>query len=408
MKNKSSLLILIIGLLPFVMVLGNSMLIPILPTMEEELNISAFEVGFLLSVFSIVAALVIPIVGFLSDRFGRKKIILISLLFVMGGSVVTIIAGRGVAEPFHWILAGRVIQGIGAGGTAPLAMALVGDLFSGNERSKNLGALEVFNGIGKVVSPFIGALAALLFWYSAFYVYFIVSLIAFLGIYFSIKPIVQEKYNEPLSSYAKMLWKVLKREARWLFPLSFLGAMALFILFGLLVFLSFEIERIYAIDGVFKGIVFTFPLGALTVVSYWTGKRIGDNHDYMKRLISTGSGIILGAFVFLMVFSHLSGLIFGLTLIATGVGLILPCINTLITSSVGGKERGLIVSLYGMIRFLGVAFGPIFFALWMVEVIDMFVKAFLLFLFTSIWVMTALKIKLQVFKQVFKEGISRK
>lgn len=408
MKNKSSFLILIIGLLPFVMVLGNSMLIPILPTMEEELNISAFEVGLLLSVFSIVAALVIPIVGFLSDRYGRKKIVLISLLFVMVGSVITIIAGRGVAEPFRWIVTGRIIQGIGAGGTAPLAMALVGDLFSGKERSKNLGALEVFNGIGKVVSPFIGALAALLFWYSAFYVYFIVSLIAFLGIYFSVRSVVQEKYNEPLSSYGKMLWKVLKREARWLFPLSFLGAVSLFILFGLLVFLSFEIERIYAIDGVFKGLVFTFPLGALTVVSYWTGKQIGDNHDYMKKLLSTGSGIILGALVFMMIFSHLFGLIFGLTMTGAGVGLILPCINTLITSSVGGEERGLIVSLYGMIRFLGVAFGPIFFALWMVEVIDMFVKAFLLFLFTSIWMMTALKIKLQVYKQILKVGINRK
>lgn len=408
MKNKSSFLILIIGLLPFVMVLGNSMLIPILPTMEEELNISAFEVGFLLSVFSIVAALVIPIFGFLSDRYGRKKIVLISLLFVMVGSIITIIAGRGVAEPFRWIVTGRIIQGIGAGGTAPLAMALVGDLYSGKERSKNLGALEVFNGIGKVVSPFIGALAALLFWYSAFYVYFIVSLIAFLGIYFSVRSVVQEKYNEPLSSYGKMLWKVLKREARWLFPLSFLGAVSLFILFGLLVFLSFEIERIYAIDGVFKGLVFTFPLGALTVVSYWTGKQIGDNHVYMKKLLSTGSGLILGALVFMMIFSHLWGLIFGLTMIGAGVGLILPCINTLITSSVGGEERGLIVSLYGMIRFLGVAFGPIFFALWMVEVIDMFVKAFLLFLFTSIWMMTALKIKLQVFKQILKVGINRK
>lgn len=393
MKFKTSILIVIIGLLPLVMVLGNSMLIPILPLMEEELNISPLQVGFLLSVFSILAAVVIPIVGFLSDRFGRKKLVLISLGFVMIGSIVTIVAGQGVAHPFEWVLLGRVLQGIGAGGTAPLAMALVGDLFEGSERSKSLGALEVFNGIGKVVSPFIGAIAALFFWYSAFYIYFIISLAAFLGIYYSISTVDQEKNNESLTKYRKMLVVVIKKQARWLFPLAFLGAIGLFLLFGLLVFLSFEIERIYQINGIFKGIVFTIPLGALTFVSYWTGKNIGSDHIYMKQLLLLGSMLLSGALVFLIFFHNLQALIFGLTLASAGLGFVLPCVNTLITSSVSGKERGLIVSLYAMIRFLGVAFGPIFFSLWMEEVVDMFVKAALLIILSSLWMIAALKLK---------------
>ncbi|OIJ16114.1 hypothetical protein BKP35_03815 [Anaerobacillus arseniciselenatis] len=393
MKLKTSFLIIIIGLLPLVMVLGNSMLIPILPLMEEELNITPVQVGFLLSVFSILAAVVIPIVGFLSDRFGRKKLVLISLGFVMVGSIITIIAGRGVANPYEWVLVGRVIQGIGAGGTAPLAMALVGDLFEGSERSKSLGALEVFNGIGKVFSPFIGAIAALFFWYSAFYVYFIISLVAFLGIYFSIKTVDQQRSNDSLTKYRKMLLKVMKKEAWWLFPLSFLGAIGLFILFGLLVFLSFEIERIYQINGIFKGIVFMIPLGALTVVSYWTGKNIDSDHVYMKQLLLLGAMLQTGALVFFIFFHTLEALIFGLTLAAAGLGFVLPCINTLITSSVGGKERGLIVSLYAMVRFLGVAFGPIFFSLWMEEVVDMFVKAVILITICSLWMIAALKLK---------------
>lgn len=54
-------------------------------------------------------------------------------------------------------------KGIGAGGTAPLAMALVGDLFERSLRSKTLGVLEVYTGIGKVISPFLGAIAAIFF-----------------------------------------------------------------------------------------------------------------------------------------------------------------------------------------------------------------------------------------------------
>ncbi|OIJ16726.1 hypothetical protein BKP37_05715 [Anaerobacillus alkalilacustris] len=393
MQKKATVYIMsIIGLLPLVMVLGNSMLLPILPLIEDELNITHIEVGLLLSIFSLIAAIVIPIVGFLSDRFGRKKLVLLSLFFVMVGNFVTIIGGLGVKEPYTWIFIGRIIQGIGAGGTAPLAMALIGDLFEGEQRSKSLGIIEVFNGIGKVVSPFLGALAALFSWYSAFCFYFFVSLIAFVGIYFSIKSINQEKVNEPLFHYLKMLMNVIRREARTLFPLSLIGAVGLFLLFGMLVFLSFEIERIYAINGLFKGFVFMVPLGLLTYVSYWTGKNIASNLLYMKKLLLLGITLLTGSLLGLIFFHQFHQLIFSLTIAASGVGFILPCANTLITSTVGGKERGFIVSIYGMVRFLGVAFGPIFFSLWMQEVVSMFVKASLLMIITGIWVIIAFKL----------------
>ncbi|WNF37751.1 MFS transporter [Bacillaceae bacterium IKA-2] len=392
MNKQTSITIMIIGLLPLVMVLGNSMLIPILPLMELELRITPFEAGLLLSVFSIVAAVVIPIVGFLSDRFGRKKLVLISLAFVMIGSILTIIAGELVAEPFLLVFIGRIIQGIGAGGTAPLAMALVGDLFEGSLRSKSLGVLEVFNGIGKVISPFLGAMAAIFFWYSVFYIYFLLAIVAFLGIYFFVSTANQEKNNQSLANYRRMLVSVLKREASWLFPVSFLGAVGLFILFGLLVFLSFEIERIYAVDGIFKGIVFTIPLGALTVTSYWAGNNIGNNLEYMKKLLLVGIILQLLALLVLLFFHQLLGLVFGLTIFSTGLGLILPCVNTLITSSVGSKERGLIVSVYAMVRFFGVAFGPILFSLWMDSRIHMYVKAIILLMISSLWVITSLKL----------------
>lgn len=392
MDKQTSILIMIIGLLPLVMVLGNSMLIPILPLIEMELQISSFEAGLLLSVFSIVAAIVIPIVGFLSDRFGRKNLVLISLVFVMIGSVVTIIAGELVVEPFRLVLIGRIIQGIGAGGTAPLAMALVGDLFEGGLRSKSLGVLEVYNGIGKVISPFLGAIAAIFFWYSAFYLYFSLAFVAFLGIYFFVRTVNQEKNNQSLANYQQMLLKVIKGEATWLLPVSFLGAVGLFLLFGLLVFLSFEIERIYAIDGIFKGAVFTIPLGALTITSYWTGKNIGSDLERMKKLMLVGIILQLAALLFLLFFHQLSGLLFGLTIFSMSLGLILPCANMLITSSVGPRERGLVVSIYTMVRFLGVAFGPIFFSLWMEQQVDMFVKAIVLSMISGIWMITSLKL----------------
>ena len=85
------------------------------------------------------------------------------------------------------------MQGIGAAGTAPIAMALTGDLFKGAEQSKVLGLVEASNGFGKVISPIIGSLLALLFWYAAFFAFPIFCLIAVLLTIFFIKEKKREK-----------------------------------------------------------------------------------------------------------------------------------------------------------------------------------------------------------------------
>lgn len=65
--------ILSLSSIPLVMTLGNSMLIPVLPAMENKLNITSFQSSMIITVYSIVAILLIPIAGFLSDHIGRKK-----------------------------------------------------------------------------------------------------------------------------------------------------------------------------------------------------------------------------------------------------------------------------------------------------------------------------------------------
>lgn len=71
--NNQKWAILSISSIPLVMTLGNSMLIPVLPAMENELSITSFQVSMIITVYSIVAIFLIPIAGFLSDHIGRKK-----------------------------------------------------------------------------------------------------------------------------------------------------------------------------------------------------------------------------------------------------------------------------------------------------------------------------------------------
>ena len=81
-KNAAadSAVLLTLSTIPFIMVIGNSMLIPVLPTAEEALNVNSFQVSLLITLFSIPAAIVIPVAGILADRIGRKQIVFYSLL----------------------------------------------------------------------------------------------------------------------------------------------------------------------------------------------------------------------------------------------------------------------------------------------------------------------------------------
>ncbi|PMU45958.1 MFS transporter, partial [Pseudomonas sp. GP01-A3] len=78
---------------------------------------------------------------------------------------------------------------------------------------------------------------------------------------------------------------ILRQKGRWLYTIFILGAIIMFILFGMLFYLSSLLENRYQIHGVMKGLVLAIPLAALSITSYVTGKKIGDQKTVMKRCI---------------------------------------------------------------------------------------------------------------------------
>nr|WP_254611388.1 MFS transporter [Paenibacillus sp. JMULE4] len=143
----------------------------------------------------------------------------------------------------------------------------------------------------------------------------------------------------------------------------------MFVLFGVLFYLSdiLELEPYY-IDGVKKGFVLAIPLLGLVVTSYTTGSVIKKNGILMRWLMNIGLALMtvsLGLCIFF--FNQNLTLFIGLlTLSSIGTGLLLPCLNTMITGSVEREQRGMITSIYSSLRFLGVAAGPPLFG-WMME-----------------------------------------
>lgn len=343
--------------IPLVMVLGNSMLIPVLPTMKAELDLTAFQTSFVITAFSIAAGIVIPFAGYLSDRFNRKAVIIIALaLYGFGG----LLAGLAALwwDSYGIIMLGRVLQGIGAAGTAPIAMALAGDLFNGPSESRALGILETSNGLGKVLSPIFGSLLALIAWYMVFLAFPVICAIVLLLVLFLVKEKKQKKEPMPVKQYVQSIKQVFQQHGRWLVPAFFIGSICLFTLFGVLFYLSDLLEDKYKIDGVIKGGFLAIPLVAMSITAYLTGIIIKKKLQLMRMFVIIGM-LLLAISYFAASFVKGAYWLIGILVIGSiGTGMILPCLNSMIIGAVKKEERGMITSLYSGVRFIGVAIGP--------------------------------------------------
>src|SRR5699024_3545880 len=185
-KAKTNWIFIALASVPLMMTLGNSMFIPILPLMEKELSISSVQSSYLITAYSVVAIFCIPIAGFLSDKFGRKRVIIPALIVTAIGGLIAGFAASFLEESYRIILMGRILQGIGASGAMPIVIPLVGDLFNKEEASATLGKIETANTAGKVLSPIVGSSLMMLVWYLPFYAIPVLSIISCLLIFFSI------------------------------------------------------------------------------------------------------------------------------------------------------------------------------------------------------------------------------
>lgn len=373
------------------------MLVPILPDLKKHLNISEFQSSLVISVFSISAAVTIPILGYLSDRFTRKAVVIPALTLYGLGGLLAGIAAAWFAQnhTFIWILIGRIMQGIGAAGTTSMAMALAGDLFEGGEQSKVLGIVEASNGFGNVISPIIGSLLALLFWYATFFAFPVFCFISILLTKFFIKEKKNPDRETTVTQYFKGLAAVFRSDGKWLSIAYLTGATCLFTLFGILFYISEVLEADYKIDGLLKGTILAIPLLFMTTTSLITGRKIGKKLKLMKRLIVLGLIFMTVSFSCLVFFDKQLIPFFSVLVISSiGTGLALPCINSLITGAVSIEKRGFVTSIYGSVRFLGVAIGPpIYSALMNWSTTGMFLSTAGLTLLVALLCMFFIKVK---------------
>lgn len=357
--NNQKWAIISIASIPLVMTLGNSMLIPVLPVMEKKMGITAFQSSLIITVYSIVAIFLIPIAGYLSDHIGRKKVIIPSLIITGIGGLISGWAAWRMNDGYWIVLVGRALQGVGAAGAFPIVLPLVGDMFKNDDEvSGVLGEIETANTLGKVLSPVLGSFLAGFIWFIPFFSIPVFCAISILMMIFMVTSPKKKDKPLPFKDFLKKVKLIFTENGRWLYAIFFIGAIVMFVLFGVLFYLSDILENKYGIKDLQKGLLLALPLGALCLSSFITGKVIKKNMVLMKW-ITFSSLVVVGVAVALLSFSKELWFLITMFLAAgIGIGASLPPLDALITESIEKEERGTITSIYSSMRFIGVAAGP--------------------------------------------------
>ena len=134
--------------------IGFGIVIPILPFLSPQLGGTTDDIAFILATYSVAAAIVAPIWGRLSDRFGRRSILGLCLF---GGAMSHFVLA--IADELWLVYVSRAVAGMMAGGV-PVATALIADASTPDQRSRAMGLIGRAFGIGLILGPVIGGVLA--------------------------------------------------------------------------------------------------------------------------------------------------------------------------------------------------------------------------------------------------------
>ena len=151
MTNKTAQLG-IIFLTVFIDLIGFGIVIPILPIYAQHFGANEMVIGLLLGTYSLMQFIFSPILGKISDRVGRRPVLLVSLLATSVGFAI-----MGFAPSILWLFVGRIIPGI-SGGNITTAQAYIADITKPEERSHAMGLIGAAFGLGFTLGPAIGGL----------------------------------------------------------------------------------------------------------------------------------------------------------------------------------------------------------------------------------------------------------
>lgn len=350
LKNKSTATIFFIV---FLDLFGFGIILPLLPYIAEQFQANALTIGLLSSTYSFFQLIAAPILGKLSDRYGRKKLLAISQF----GSAVGFVL-LGLAHSLPLLFLSRIIDGI-TGGNISIAQAYMADITDKESRAKGMGLLGAAFGLGFILGPAVGGVLSNFGFAAPAFVAAVMAGLTSLATIFFLKETVNTKKasrsHKTELSLAGVL-EILKIEPLgllvvifFLISLSFSGLQATFALwaqesFG---YGPSEIGWIFAMIGVIGIITQVLLLPRLI-------KRLGERKLLALGVLSLGIGLLLHPIVIVPWM-----LVFTTSFLAFGNGVSNPTLQAIASENVSPVMYGAALGVMHSSASLGRVFGPI-------------------------------------------------
>jgi DHA1 family multidrug resistance protein-like MFS transporter len=350
MNKKQALTLTILLSNLFIAFLGIGLVIPVLPTIMNELNITGSVVGYMVAAFAITQLIVSPIAGRLVDRVGRKIMIVVGLI-IFGLSELLFGMGRSIEILFL----SRMLGGVSAAFIMPAVTAFIADITTMAQRPKALGYMSAAISTGFIIGPGLGGFLAEYGTRVPFYAAGVLGFIAALLSFTLLKEPSRAKDDTETAP------SILSSARRIFSPLYFIAFVLIFVLsFGLAAFeslFSLFVDHKFAFTPSDIAIIITGSgiIGALAqlLLFDWLTKKMGEINVIRYSLI------LSAALTFAMTMvNHYFAILFVTFFIFVGFDLIRPAVTSYL-SKIAGNEQGFVGGMNSMFTSLGNIFGPI-------------------------------------------------
>lgn len=330
--------------------IGFGILIPLLPIYAKDFGASPATIGLLFAAYSLAQFVFSPVWGRISDRIGRRPVLLVTIVGSAVGSLVT-----GLAGTLPLLFLGRIIDGT-SGATIAVARATVADTASDADRTRLMGLLGAAFGIGFVVGPSIGALATL---GGPSLPFFVAAGISAVNLVMTYLRVDETRRSDGTSSATSGSTSV--RDAQ---PLVLrLVAVTFIAITGFSAFeATFALLASDRLDASETTVALVFAgIGVLLVIVQGglvgpLSRRFGD-----LRLLAIGLGLLTAGFAVLAVAPGWAGLGVALAVLAFGQGLITPTLSSSVAVATTPDRIGVALgwqqSASGLARVVGPILG---------------------------------------------------
>jgi len=354
LKNRPSLSL--IFLTVFIDLLGFGILIPILPTFSTiELNLNEFSIGLVLAIYSLTQFIFGPILGNLSDKVGRRPLIIGCLFLNAIGYVIF-----AFTNSFMLLLISRVVAGIG-GSSVAVAQAYIADITTKEDRSKGMGLIGAAFGLGFVFGPLIGGFLSKYGYHVTGFASAAFSFIAFLFTIFflpeslkEVADITTKKARKLIDIPAiKLLFK--NKKIAFLIIMFFILVFSVANIYGTFALIGYKVYHFNDMqNGIMYGIiglVSAFVQGGLLRV---LTKKLND-----KKIVIGAAFLMMVGLTLIPYAGNMTGLIIVTIILAFGTGALQPTMLSLISKNTTESDQGFTLGINQSFSAFARVLGPL-------------------------------------------------